>query len=98
VCEEILILQSTESLCAADGRYKDGKGSERIRKRHPQAYMYDDADNVYNRVKRLLRKNQFIFDKVQTIVRSRRYSRLKKEIPFYPYYLAQRKKHCLPDL
>ena len=58
----------------------------------------DDAGNTYNRVKRLLRKNQFIFDKVQTIVRSRRYSRLKKEIPFYPYYLAQRKKHCLPDL
>ncbi len=57
-----------------------------------------EGKGLKNKIKNLLAKNQFIFDKVQIIVRKRRYKKLKKDIPFYPYYLAQKNHKELPEL
>ncbi len=58
----------------------------------------DDSKSIKNRIKALIMKNQALFDKVQILVRNRRYSKLKKDIPFYAYYLAQKKGTTLPEL
>lgn len=58
----------------------------------------DDSVSLKGRIKGLLKKNQKVFDTVQVIVRKRRYERLKKGIPFYPYYLAQKNGTKLPQL
>ncbi|WP_081674415.1 glycosyltransferase family 32 protein [Butyrivibrio sp. VCD2006] len=58
----------------------------------------DDSKSIKNRVKKALKKNQKVFDLVQIIVRKRRYDRLKKDIPFYEYSLAQKKGSALPEL
>ena len=50
------------------------------------------------RIKALLHKNPKIYDTVQVLVRRRRYRELKKEIPFYGYYLAQKNHTQLPEL
>lgn len=59
-----------------------------------------DGDSVSfrSRIKMLIKKNQKLFDKVQIIVRKRRYNKLKEDIPFYPYYLAQKENKPLPKL
>lgn len=57
-----------------------------------------EGKGLKNKIKNLIAKNQFIFDKVQIIVRKRRYKKLKKDIPFYPYYLAQKNHKELPEL
>ncbi len=58
----------------------------------------DNSKTLKNRIKLLLKKNPAIFDKVQVIVRKRRYNKLKKSIPFYACYLAQKKNQSLPEL
>lgn len=58
----------------------------------------DEGKGFKNRIKRMLSKNQFIFDRVQIIVRSRRYKKLNKDIPFYGCYLAQKQNKELPEL
>lgn len=54
--------------------------------------------DLKSKIKTTLKKHPVLFDKVQVLVRKRRYSRMKKEIPFYPYYLAQKRKEKLPEL
>ena len=58
----------------------------------------DDSKNLKNRIKVMLKKCPFLFDKVQVLVRKKRYERLKKDIPFYGCYLAQKEGKSLPEL
>lgn len=58
----------------------------------------DTSKSLKGRIKSALQKNQKLFDKVQIIVRKRRYRQLMKDIPFYPYYLAQKNNDKLPEL
>jgi len=55
------------------------------------------SNNVYKKIKAIIQKNQKLFSKVQIITRRVRYYRLKRSIPFYPYYLAQKKRKKLPE-
>lgn len=50
------------------------------------------------RAKELVKKNSFLFGKIQILVRKNRYRKMKKSIPFYSYYLAQKKNTKLPEL
>jgi hypothetical protein len=58
----------------------------------------DTSKTFKGRIKAMLHKNQKLFDKIQIIVRKRRYGELKKSIPFYEYYLAQKRHTQLPEL
>lgn len=58
----------------------------------------EEGTGIKNRIKRILKKNKWIFDKVQIIVRKRRYRKLNESIPFYPCYLAQKENRPLPEL
>lgn len=58
----------------------------------------DDKHTLKNRFKKILSKYPFIFDKLQIVIRKRRYNKLNKEIPFYEYYLAQKEKRQTPEL
>ena len=58
----------------------------------------DDSKGIKNKIKRHMMKYPAVFDKIQILVRKRRYEQLKKEIPFYAYYLAQKKHRELPEL
>jgi len=58
----------------------------------------DDSEGFKDKVKRTIKKNPFVFDKVQIMVRKKRYSKLNKGIPFYEYSLAQRSGSKLPEL
>lgn len=58
----------------------------------------DDSKSLKNRIKKVIQKFPFLFDKMQVVVRKRRYEQLKKDIPFYPYYLAQKNNTELPEL
>lgn len=58
----------------------------------------DDKKSIKNKLKRLITKWPALFDKIQIVVRKRRYNKLKKDIPFYSYYLAQKEGRELPDL
>lgn len=58
----------------------------------------DTSRTFKGRIKALLHKNQKVFDIVQVLVRKRRYRELKKQIPFYGYYLAQKNHTQLPEL
>lgn len=58
----------------------------------------DDSDSLKNRIKNSLKGNEFIYDKVQVLVRKRRYKRLNKGIPFYAYSQAQKEGRLLPEL
>lgn len=58
----------------------------------------DTSKTFKGRIKNLIRKNRTLFDFLQILVRKRRYSKLKKEIPFYEYYLAQKNHTKLPEL
>lgn len=61
--------------------------------------IQDDASKTIKaRIKSAIKKSPFLFDKLQIIVRKRRYRQLKKTIPFYPYYLAQKNNTDLPEL
>lgn len=58
----------------------------------------DNSKSVKNKIKKALQKCPFLFDKLQVVIRKRRYEQLKKDIPFYPYYLAQQNNTELPEL
>ena len=58
----------------------------------------DDSVTVRGRIKGLIKKNPKLFDLIQIIVRKKRYEKLNKGIPFYAYYLAQKKGTALPQL
>lgn len=58
----------------------------------------DDSKGMKNKLKRLMMKYPALFDKIQILVRKRRYKQLKKEIPFYAYSLAQKEHRELPEL
>ena len=58
----------------------------------------DDSRTFKNRVKKLIGKWPWLFDKVQIMVRKKRYDRLKTEIPFYAYSVAQQENRPLPEL
>ena len=56
------------------------------------------ADGTKSKIKSVLKRNPKVFEKIQILVRKRRYRKMKKEIPFYAYYLAQRNHEELPEL
>jgi PAS domain S-box-containing protein len=58
----------------------------------------DNSKSIKSQLKRIVTKWPALFDKVQIVVRKRRYDKLKKNIPFYSYYLAQKEGSELPDL
>jgi hypothetical protein len=58
----------------------------------------DTSKTLKGRIKAMLHRNKKLFDKIQIIVRKRRYGELKKDIPFYEYYLAQKRHTQLPEL
>ncbi len=58
----------------------------------------DDSKNIKNKIKKSLKKHQRIFDFIQIIVRRIRYDKLKRNIPFYEYSLAQKNGTPLPEL
>ena len=58
----------------------------------------DDSKSLKNKIKKTIQKCPFVFDKLQVVIRKRRYEQLKKDIPFYPYYLAQKNNTELPEL
>lgn len=58
----------------------------------------DEGKGLKASIKRLIAKWPALFDKVQIMVRARRYKNMKKDIPFYPYYLAQKNHTKLPEL
>ena len=58
----------------------------------------DESKSLKNKIKRIIEKNAFLFEKMQIIVRRRRYKVLNKKIPFYNYSVAQKKKEKLPEL
>ena len=58
----------------------------------------DDSKTMKNRIKKMIGKWPWLFDKVQILVRKKRYDKLKTQIPFYEYYLAQKENHPLPKL
>lgn len=57
----------------------------------------DDGNGIKNRFKKMIRKCPALFDRIQIVVRKHRYNKLKKEIPFYCCYLAQKQGRELPD-
>ena len=58
----------------------------------------DDSKSLKNMIKTALNRNQKVFDFVQILVRKQRYNKLKKDIPFYKYSLAQKNGSTLPEL
>ena len=58
----------------------------------------DNHKSLKNRTKLIITKWPALFDKLQILVRKYRYDRMKKDIPFYPCYLAQKAGRELPDL
>lgn len=58
----------------------------------------DDTKSIKGYLKRIITKWPALFDKVQIIVRKHRYDRLKRDIPFYTCYLAQKEGREIPDL
>lgn len=56
-----------------------------------------DSKTMKNRIKKD-REMALAVDKVQILVRKKRYDKLKTQIPFYEYYLAQKENHPLPEL
>jgi hypothetical protein len=58
----------------------------------------DENHGMKSRLKRVIYKWPALFDKLQVVVRKRRYNKLKRTIPFYPCYLAQKEHRELPEL
>lgn len=57
-----------------------------------------NTGSLKEHIKRIIRKWPHLFEKVQIVVRKYRYYKLKKDIPFYDCYLAQKKGREIPDL
>ena len=58
----------------------------------------DDSKALKNQVKKLIKKWPWLFDRVQIVVRKKRYEKLKKGIPFYQCYLAQKNNKPMPEM
>ena len=58
----------------------------------------DKSKTLKGRIKTLLSGNQWIFDKVQIMVRKNRYKKLNQGIPFYGCLIAQQRGEKLPEL
>jgi hypothetical protein len=58
----------------------------------------DKSKTLKGRIKTALSKNQWVFDKVQIMVRKKRYKKLNQDIPFYGCLLAQQRGEKLPEL
>ncbi len=58
----------------------------------------EKKSGLKNIIKIALSHNEVIYNKTQILVRKIRYYRMKKGIPFYNYYLAQKYKTRLPEL
>lgn len=58
----------------------------------------DKSKTLKGRIKTTLSRNQWIFDKVQIMVRKNRYKKLNQGIPFYGCLLAQQRGEKLPEL
>ncbi|SFK75675.1 Glycosyltransferase sugar-binding region containing DXD motif-containing protein [Lachnospiraceae bacterium KH1T2] len=58
----------------------------------------DNKGGFKNSVKTVLSNNRKIYDKVQVMVRTLRYKKLNKGIPFYSYSLAQKNHTSLPEI
>ena len=58
----------------------------------------DNSKTLKGRIKRTIKKCPWLFEKVQIIVRKRRYKKLNKGVPFYGYYLAQKQNRTPPEL
>ncbi len=58
----------------------------------------DNSKTLKGRIKRTIKKCPWLFEKVQIIVRKRRYKKLNKGVPFYGYYLAQKENRTPPEL
>lgn len=58
----------------------------------------DDSNGIRNNIKKAIKKWPWLFDKVQIMVRKKRYDKLKKDIPFYQCYLSQINGKKIPEL
>lgn len=58
----------------------------------------DTSKTLKGRIKKAISANQWLFDKVQMIVRKKRYRKLNQSIPFYPCLIAQKRGEQLPEL
>lgn len=58
----------------------------------------DNSKSLKNIIKKNLKRIPWVYRKVQIIVRSRRYRKAKKDIPFYECYLAQKRGEKIPEL
>lgn len=58
----------------------------------------DNSKTIKGRIKRAIKKWPWLFEKVQIIVRGRRYKKLNKGVPFYECYCAQKENRELPEL
>ena len=55
-------------------------------------------NNVKNHFKKMLEKNEKLYDFVQIMIRKIRYKKLNRSIPFYQYSMAQKEHRRLPEL
>ena len=58
----------------------------------------DTSKTLKGRIKKTISKNQWLFDKIQMMVRKNRYKKLNQDIPFYPCLVAQKRGEKLPEL
>jgi hypothetical protein len=58
----------------------------------------EEAGALKSTIKNLFKKNAFLFDKFQVVVRTYRYRKLNRNIQFYEYSVAQKKGRELPEL
>ncbi len=57
-----------------------------------------DSSNIKKKLKSILSSNDFLYNNIQILLRKRRYFKMRKSIPFYQYYLAQKNGSTLPEL
>ncbi|WP_049945682.1 glycosyltransferase family 32 protein [Butyrivibrio sp. LC3010] len=58
----------------------------------------DDSNSIKNKIKKALKQKPKLFDFIQILIRRNRYNKLKKNIPFYEYSIAQKNGTPLPEL
>ena len=58
----------------------------------------DDINSAREKAKNFLSNNEFLYSNIQILFRKFRYNKMKKAIPFYSYYLAQKSGTTLPEL
>lgn len=58
----------------------------------------EKSTSLKEKIKKSIQKHPLLFENVQIIVRKIRYRKMNKNIPFYPYSLAQKKNQTPPEL